>query len=188
MFLACLLACSQTSTLVFMVVLLFVCLVPQIQAKSSNPGSCLFRSLDRYSKPPIFRVCSTISWICPAGRIMQYPARELLVSTYLSVKELLRYVNLHYSYSYVIHLVWFPACKHVCKKIALYFFLVTSVVMRLEAWWPETAWPACPGTATTHIRTCAGTSVTKKSREPSRRCYTIETMKNCHLHFFQYSK
>ena len=48
--------------------------------------------------------------------------------------------------------------------------------MRLDAWWPKTAGPACPGTATTHIRTCAGTNVMRKSREPSRRCFTIAVM------------
>ena len=63
----------------------------------------------------------------------------------------------------------------VCKKIALYFFVVSSIGKQhcYEAWWPKTARPACPGTATTHIRTCAGTSVTRKSRKPSWRCYTI---------------
>ena len=47
-----------TNTLVTMVVLLFVCFVPQIQVfiqdKSPNPGFCLFRSLGRHSNASDF--------------------------------------------------------------------------------------------------------------------------------------
>ena len=49
--------------------------------------------------------------ICPAGspyNTVAYPAQELLVSTYSLVTELLRYVNLHfhYSFSHAIGYLW----------------------------------------------------------------------------------
>jgi hypothetical protein len=69
-----------------------------------------------------------------------------------------------------------PLVNMFVKRLLCIFFLVTSVGKQhcYEAWWPKTARPACPGTATTHIWTCAGTSVTRKYREPSRICYIID--------------
>ena len=119
--------------------------------------------------------------ICLARHIMHYPAQELLVGTYSSGTGLFDFRRREPPLIVILHR-WHPD-GHPLQEDKKWNR--PSLQDRYKAWWPKTARPACPGTATTYIQTCAGKchketliqrtlkKMLHNSRKPKKTCSTV---------------